>query len=321
MTNLAKKEAAPLAEAQPFFTQDQEQMILTQFLGGASKSEAMVLLEIVKRRRLDPFSRQVYFVKRWDSAKKQEVWAIQTSIDGLRCTAERTGKYDGQDEPEFGKDEHGEFCKVRVYRKDWSNNRAAVGVAYKAEFVQMTKEGRPTKFWAEKPRLMLAKCAEALAIRKAFPEDTAGLYITEEMGKDGGEEPAIEHAQTSVVPVKRTEPQLPAAQATVAVPPRAEAEPATIIEVLERAKEKTVAQKNVEKAVEILGAEVVKPTLSERRKALWVELKDRGMSAGEAATWANRHRKSAAGTDLTEADMDALEEALNPRTDKTDVPF
>jgi phage recombination protein Bet len=169
---------------QPFFTSEQEHMILTQFLGGASKAEAAVLLEIVKRRRLDPFSRQVYFVKRWDSQKKQEVWAIQTSIDGLRSIAERTGKYDGQDEPVYGEDEAGKFCKVRVYRKDWSPNRYAMGIAYLNEFVQLTKSGEVTKFWREKPRLMLAKCAEALAIRKAFPEDSAGLYINEEMPEE-----------------------------------------------------------------------------------------------------------------------------------------
>lgn len=170
-----------LAHAAPFFTQEQERIILNTFLGGASKEEAQVLLTTVARRRLDPFSRQVYFVKRWDNVKREEVWAIQTSIDGLRAIAERTGKYDGQDEPVWG-DENGEtFCKVRVYRKDWSAGRAAVGIAYASEFVQRKKDGEPTQFWARMPRHMLAKCAEALAIRKAFPEDTGGIYIPEEM--------------------------------------------------------------------------------------------------------------------------------------------
>lgn len=183
---------------QPFFTPDQERMILSQFLGGASKSEAAVLLEIVKRRRLDPFSRQVYFVKRWDAAKREEVWAIQTSIDGLRSIAERTGKYDGQDEPEYGEDEAGKFCKVRVYRKDWSPNRAAVGIAYLNEFIQKKKDGTVTSFWARMPRLMLAKCAEALAIRKAFPEDAAGLYISEEMPEE--RHPATAHVEALPAP-------------------------------------------------------------------------------------------------------------------------
>lgn len=166
----------------PFFTPEQEQMILRTFLGGASKQEAEVLLATVRRRKLDPFSRQVYFVKRYDTQKRMEVWAIQTSIDGLRSIAERSGKYNGQSEPEYGSDEYGEFCKVRVYRKDWPAEHAAVGIAYYEEFVQKTREGKVTHFWFKMKRLMLAKCAEALGIRKAFPEETGGLYISEEFG-------------------------------------------------------------------------------------------------------------------------------------------
>lgn len=183
-----KQQAIVPVEAQ-FFTPEQEQMILTTFLGGASKQEAQVLLATVRRRRLDPFSRQVYFVKRWDRAKKQEVWAIQTSIDGLRSIAERTGLYAGQDEPEYGQDEDGNrWCKVRVYRKDWPETRPAVGWAFEKEFLQYTKDGAVTQFWSKMPRLMLAKCAEALAIRKAFPEDTGGLYVAEEIGTEEAQE-------------------------------------------------------------------------------------------------------------------------------------
>jgi phage recombination protein Bet len=184
MSNVTAIQTTAPASLAPMFSPEQERMILSTFLGGATREEAAVLLEIVKRRRLDPFARQVYFVKRWDSQKREEVWAIQISIDGLRSLAERTGKYDGQDEPEYGKDEAGEYAKVKVYRKDWSSGRAAVGIAYLSEFIQKKRDGTVTAFWQRMPRLMLAKCAEALAIRKAFPEDTAGLYIPEEMGEE-----------------------------------------------------------------------------------------------------------------------------------------
>jgi phage recombination protein Bet len=213
-TNVVAMSTAPA----PFFSEAQEQMLLKTFLGGATRDEAMVLMETVRRRRLDPFSRQVYFIKRWDSAKREEVWAIQTSIDGLRSIAERTGKYDGQDEPEYGKDEAGEFCKVKVYRKDWSPNRYAMGIAYLAEFIQKKKDGGVTSFWARMPRLMLAKCAEALAIRKAFPEDTGGLYIAEEMGQ---EPPAEHNIPPPSLPPQQDEIRAPAVEAAKVVTKKA----------------------------------------------------------------------------------------------------
>jgi phage recombination protein Bet len=217
-TNAAKgaaaNEAAPLTVVHPSrpaadsggllltFTAEQERIICDSFMGGASPSEAALLLMVCKRRGLDPFKRSVHFVKRWDSAKRDEVWAIQPSIDGLRSIAERTGLYDGQDEAQFETDpKTGALvcCRVRVYRKDW--NRPAVGVAYWAEFVQTTRDGKVTAMWARMPHVMLAKCAEALALRKAFPEDTGGLYVPEEM-------PAEERQQEekTKAPAKRAAP-------------------------------------------------------------------------------------------------------------------
>ena len=175
----------PRAIAALEFTPDQQKMIRDSFASGASPQEFAVLMEIAKARRLNPLLRQIYFVKRWDSVKRCEVWSTQISIDGLRAVAERTGMYAGQDEPEYVYEEASDklsCCKVRVYRKDWP--RPAVGVAYFAEYAQTKKDGTYTSFWATKPHIMLAKCAEALAIRKAFPEDTGGLYVAEEMGAE-----------------------------------------------------------------------------------------------------------------------------------------
>lgn len=169
------------AEAQPFFTAEQLQMIRTSFLNGASDSEMQVLLELARARRLNPITKQIHFVRRWDTQKRAEVWAAQVGIDGFRAIAERTGLYDGQDEAEFEYDAKGgvRLARVRVYRKDWS--RPAVGVAHYSEYVQLTKDKQPTHMWATKVHVMLAKCAEAIALRKAFPEDTSGLYAPEEM--------------------------------------------------------------------------------------------------------------------------------------------
>lgn len=174
------------------FTSEQEAMIRDSYANGATEEEFAVLLEIAKVRRLNPLLRQIHFVKRWDKDKNRYVWSAQVSIDGLRAVAERTGLYNGQDEPEYGpKNAQGfpEFAKVRVYRKGW--DRPVVGVAYWAEFVQVNQYGKPTKFWANMPYNQLAKCAESLALRKAFPEDCGGLYTDSEMEQADNEPPIL----------------------------------------------------------------------------------------------------------------------------------
>ncbi len=186
-------EIAPTYQPAPLaFSEAQEQLIRDTFANGASQSEFLVLMEVAKARRLNPFLRQIHFVKRWNGQLKRDTWASQASIDGLRAIAERTGKYDGQDEPEFTMDESGKIvsCKVKIYRKDWG--RPAVGVAYWSEYVQTTREGGPTRFWQTMPRVMLSKCAEAIALRKAFPEDMSGLYTAEEMQQADNDRPALE---------------------------------------------------------------------------------------------------------------------------------
>lgn len=163
------------------FSAEQRALVRNTFANGANEQEFAVLMEIAATRRLNPFMKQIYFVKRYDKKANREVWSCQVSIDGLRAIAERTGKYDGQDEPEYTYNAEKLIvsCKVKVYRKDWT--RPAVGIAYWDEFVQTTKEGNPTSFWNTMGHVMLGKCAEAQALRKAFPEDMSGLYTGDEM--------------------------------------------------------------------------------------------------------------------------------------------
>jgi phage recombination protein Bet len=156
------------------FTQEQEDMIRGKYAPGASPAEFAVLMEIAKTRKLNPITSQIYFINRGGK------WSVQVGIDGLRALAERSGLYAGQDEPEF-EEEGGriKLCKVRVYRKDWGA-RACVGVAYWDEYG--ARASNP--LWKTLPHGMLAKVAEALALRKAFPEDTSGLYTSDEMDRD-----------------------------------------------------------------------------------------------------------------------------------------
>lgn len=207
---LAVVPSAPLRRFEPLaFTEEQRVMMRDTLLNGASEAEAGFLIEVARLRGLNPITRQIHFVKRWDNDKNRYVWAYQTSIDGLRSIAERTGLYDGQDEPDFERDAKGApmACRVRVYRKDVS--RAFVGVAYFTEYVQTKKNNEPNIMWATKPHIMLAKCAEALALRKAFPEDTGGLYTDDEIDVTPREHPAPPPAR----------PMVPLAAAAAAAPP------------------------------------------------------------------------------------------------------
>lgn len=158
------------------FTQDQIDLIKSQIAVGATDDELNLFLYQAKKSGLDPMARQIYFVKRNGKG------TLQTSIDGFRVVAERSGDYAGQDEPEFV--EKGavlDICKVRVYK--WRGDQrflAATGVAYWKEYCP----GAGQDFmWKKMPHVMLSKVAEALALRKAFPQDLSGLYTTEEMAQ------------------------------------------------------------------------------------------------------------------------------------------
>lgn len=181
--------AAVRADLSIRFTAEQELIILETCCGGASKSEAHALISIAEARGLNPILGECYFVKRWDSAANTSKWAVQAAIDSFRIKAEQTGLYAGQDEPEYEYDAHGNvtLARVRVYRKDWT--RPSVGVARYEEYVQTTKAGDPTKFWKQMPHNQLAKCAEALALRKAFPAVLSKIYSTDEMGQADNEAP------------------------------------------------------------------------------------------------------------------------------------
>lgn len=177
------------------FSQEQIDLIKSQIAPKATNDELKLFIYQAKRTGLDPLARQIYAIHR--KAKDGngnwiERMTIQTSIDGFRVIAERSGDYAGQDEPVFIKEDDKLYCKVTVYRfRGDIRYPAAVGVAYWNEYVQTDREGKPAGMWAKMPRTMLAKVAEALALRKAYPQDLSGLYTNDEMNQaDEIKEPA-----------------------------------------------------------------------------------------------------------------------------------
>lgn len=168
------------------FSDEDRRIIRESICPSATPDEFSSLMKIAALRRLNPLLGQVHFIKRRQQfdGEWKERWRAETGIDGLRAKAEETKLYDGQDEPEFSYDKEGRLlcAKVRVWKRDIP--RAFVGVAYFSEFASFTKDGRPTRMWGEKPHVMLAKCAEAQALRKAFPDELSGLYTVEESERE-----------------------------------------------------------------------------------------------------------------------------------------
>ena len=162
---------------------------------GATPDELELFLQVCRRTGLDPFARQIYAIKRKVKVEgTKDQWrdslVFQTGIDGYRLIAERTGQYDGQD-PVLWCGPDGKWAdvwlsadlpaaaRVGVYRKGVP--RPFVAVALFCEYRQLTSAGGLTTMWESKGALMIGKCAEALALRKAFPQELSGVYTHEEM--------------------------------------------------------------------------------------------------------------------------------------------
>lgn len=155
-----------------------EELVREQFgLQEATSLEIDYFFGACNRLGLDPISKQIYAIMRYDKRAGRKKLTIQVSIDGYRSKAAETGEYAGSDDAVFvGKTPDGKPAQatVTVYRIVQGHRCPFTATARWAEYVG---DGQ----WGSKPHIMLAKCAEALALRKAFPAELGGTYTTDEM--------------------------------------------------------------------------------------------------------------------------------------------
>jgi phage recombination protein Bet len=165
----------------PFeFNTEQVELIKKTVAKGCDNNELALFLYTCKRTGLDPLIRQIYAVKRAGTSNQM---SIQTGIDGYRLIAERTGNYVPGREPTF-KEEGGKIISATAYVKkrvsgEWHEVAAT---AYFLEYAQIFN-GKLGNMWEKMGHVMIAKCAEALALRRAFPAEMAGVYTNEEMAQ------------------------------------------------------------------------------------------------------------------------------------------
>lgn len=190
------------------FNDDQLAIIRSTVAKDTSPDQFRLFIEVCKYHGLSPFARQIYAVvrnsKQADGSYTKQM-TIQTSIDGYRLLAERSGKYAGQVGPEWCgddgvwkdvwlSDKPPAAARVGVLRKDFS--QPTWGVAKYKSYAQSTP------LWTKMPDVLLAKCAESLALRKAFPAEMSGIYTSEEMQQadsDHDHLPTVAPLHTNVV--------------------------------------------------------------------------------------------------------------------------
>ncbi|WP_186293220.1 phage recombination protein Bet [Brevibacterium aurantiacum] len=175
-----------LGSDQTFWTPNQRAVLAQLGVQRASDEDLAVFFHQSQRTGLDPFAKQIYMIER------QGKQTIQTGIDGFRLIARRTidrtkedfgyrptlwcGR-DGQWRDVWLEKEPPAAAKVIVIRGGQEFDAIALFDSYAGK----KRDGNLNSMWSTQGAHMIAKCAEALALRKAFPQDLSGLYTADEM--------------------------------------------------------------------------------------------------------------------------------------------
>ncbi|MGO4984910.1 phage recombination protein Bet, partial [Collinsella sp. Sow4_E3] len=208
MTGTQGSELAITSE-QSRFTDRQVATLRQIGLQGATEADLEVFFHHCQRTGLDPFARQIYMIERFQNGRK--LWTIQTGIDGFRLIARRAtdaarGTLGYESTQWCGTD--GVWRDVWLSERPPSAARVTVlrdghpfpAVALFAEYAGRKRDGSLSSMWETKGALMLGKCAEALALRKAFPIDLSGLYTAEEMHQADQSRVTVTQSRPTVAP-------------------------------------------------------------------------------------------------------------------------
>lgn len=198
--------SSPLAlhPGQTDWTPEQQAGLTAIGCGDAPVPMTRLFLNQCLRTGLDPFLKQIYLVPRPTKGGGKS-WTIQVGIDGLRLLADRSAERYREPRgmaPTTWYDEDGKpyeawvssrppaAAKVTVTR----GGRSYAAVARTAAYMQTNRDGNPIAQWRTMPDVMIAKCAEALALRMAYPADLSGLYTDDEMGQASNPPLSVENA-------------------------------------------------------------------------------------------------------------------------------
>lgn len=215
-----KKQNTALVKTTRGLSEDQIALIKSTIAKGCTDDELKMFVSQCDRTGLDPFTRQIYALKQWDSKEGREIMRVQISVDGFRLIAERSGKYAGQTPSMWcGGD--------AVWRDVWLEKAAPLAsragvlhrdfkeplyaVAKFDSYAARKKDGSLNPMWSKMPEVMLAKVAESLALRKAFPQELSGLYSVEEMDQATDTEVVLDvngRGERKIIPVKVVEGEL-----------------------------------------------------------------------------------------------------------------
>jgi len=196
-------------------TRGQIELIKRTIAKDASDDELKMFIQVCAGARLNPFLRQAHLIPFWDSKAGCERRAIVIGIDGQRAIAEDTGAYAGSDDAVFegeallkipryegkgdarkivGHEEHNvpDKATVTVHKMVEGTRCPFTASVWWHEVYPGEKKGGQ---WHVRPRAMISKCAEALALRKAFPKLLSNMYVPEEMDRamtEGDEERRVQ---------------------------------------------------------------------------------------------------------------------------------